>query len=1016
MIDPKTDVAALVREVSACAPNVREERLRAIATSRESIDRLCDELDHFAMADLNAAMGLGELLVNCAEATGNPHAIGRARRTWAQMLAYANRFEQSLEQVHRAVEAARKANEPAEEARAMLTSLHALARLGRFDEAIAHGEAAREVFSRLNETRLKARASANLGVTHRMRDDPARALSYFAEAIELLADDPMATAQLQSNRAEALLDTHQFDEAEHAFINARQQFEQIGARRAAAIVEGNLADLLSRQGRLDEALRHFDQAINALHGPELAAPGDVARLRAEAAEAYAAAGAWEEALQMYELALGPLAEHGMAWETARALAGLGVVLARTGQHEAAERRLREAAKRFDELGHQTAAARAEIALGDLAMRSGRANHAKELFVASLEKLTERPIDACQARHRLAQLALWSENLPAAETLLKEAIRTLDGRHHAPILAELWRTRAHLRREQGRQKEAIDDLRRAVEYVERIRGVLPPGRLRTSFLGTRADVYGELLLMLLDAKDVDSGLRPDELCTARRAVPQLDREAFRVAEQARCRTLLDLMSGAMAAPLRSLSSEIDSDSDFRSEQADGLHEVIQLRRILNALYSKADLLSWHKRESSVGTSDESENRQTFERLERLERELALAESRLAIRGNAGGIFAEPNTVEQIIAAMPDGAALVEYFSASGGIGAFVIHNGELSVHRHMADQSTFDEHRKRFEFQLSRSLARFASRSGHDPSKGCRSDELPISGRIASQISARDINDELATLYELLMQPLASMTEGAKRLLIVPVGSLHGIPFPALFNRRSGRYLIEDYEVGILPSASLLDQLIPVTPASPREGRTEAIGETQPDDGMPPLIVGVADEHAPSIDEEVRAVQRILRNADVLIGAEATADRVLASMRGRSLVHLACHGRFVPWKPMGSGLRLADRWLTIRELFESELRGATVMLSACETGRGRIESGEESIGLIQGFFAAGARRILTSIWPLNDEYAQKMVAAAYDLWQNRDGPFASVLATVQRRMIEENVHPALWAPIMLIGKE
>src|SRR5690606_13453045 len=126
-------------------------------------------------------------------------------------------------------------------------------------------------------------------------------------------------------------------------------FEQAGVARAAAIVEGNLADLMARQGRFHQALAYFERARRRLGQTD--APGDVARLEAERAETLAAAGLHQEAADCLCEVLGSLRRHGMAWEAARARAALGRALLRLGRQAEAEQTLAAAADEFAALGH-----------------------------------------------------------------------------------------------------------------------------------------------------------------------------------------------------------------------------------------------------------------------------------------------------------------------------------------------------------------------------------------------------------------------------------------------------------------------------------------------------------------------------------------------------------------------------------------------------------------------------------------------------------------------------------------
>jgi CHAT domain-containing protein len=184
-------------------------------------------------------------------------------------------------------------------------------------------------------------------------------------------------------------------------------------------------------------------------------------------------------------------------------------------------------------------------------------------------------------------------------------------------------------------------------------------------------------------------------------------------------------------------------------------------------------------------------------------------------------------------------------------------------------------------------------------------------------------------------------------------------------------------------------------------------------------MGVPDEAAPHIAGEVGIVAATLPAARVHCGPEATRERFMAEAGQAAVIHLACHGRFEPRAPLASGLKLADGWLTVRDLYGLSLDGAVVVLSGCDTGRAERRGGDEQIGLIRAFFAAGASALLVSQWALHDETAGNLMASVYELWQNgrtQGGRgLAAAVRGAQRRLIEAGAHPGIWAPFTLYGR-
>ncbi len=192
---------------------------------------------------------------------------------------------------------------------------------------------------------------------------------------------------------------------------------------------------------------------------------------------------------------------------------------------------------------------------------------------------------------------------------------------------------------------------------------------------------------------------------------------------------------------------------------------------------------------------------------------------------------------------------------------------------------------------------------------------------------------------------------------------------------------------------------------------------QREDGANPfngaLVVGVPDETAPQIAHETRRVAATLSTENVLLGPAATVGRVTAAAQGVSIVHLACHGRFSSKSPLMSGIKLADGWLTVRDNYKLRLPRGLVTLSACNTGRTVVGSGDELMGLIRSFLAAGASSLVVSLWIVNDESAAGIMTDFYGAWQAGATPSAA-LRDAQRAMLDRRPHPAFWAPFIMEG--
>jgi CHAT domain-containing protein len=944
------DLERLLGELLGVTPERRAAFLRAQERHLELFDELTEHAERLAVSDVTRSLEASSALVRIADELGDDARRARTRRVRGQALAYAGKIEEALPWYIEAAEVADRAGSLFEAARARMSSMHALNNLGRFDESLAAGEAARVAFLSADEPMWAARADSNLGNTQRMRDNPAAALAHFDRARPLLVQDPTALAQLDSNRAHALMDLDRFDDAERAYQSALPRFEAAGMSWAAAIVEGNLADLATRQGRLSVALYHFERARR--HLEQDTAESSLARLATEHADALATLGLLEDALDAYRHALVKLVANGLVHQAVHAQAGLGRILVRMGRLDEAETWLTRAAQGLDRLGQSVARARLDLVRAAILHEQGRTADAHALVTDALLQFDDRPTDAAAAHEQLARLALDAGDAPAALGEIDRAIAAVRPLDLAPLMADLLRTRGRVLRALNRPADAAADFRASVEQIERVRGSLQAERFRTAYLGRHVPAYEDLVATVLDL--------PEAGALA---------EAFRVVEQARSRSLLESIRRALDEP-------VTPPHATGGEEAPLARRATRLRSELNALYSR---LADAERQTARSSLADLRSR-----LKTTERELAAVEDRLAAARGLGDLFAPPIELEAALARLRPGTTLLEYFIAGDELLAFVLRNGDARCVRRLARAAELRTAVQRLQFQIQRGLR-----------PGAAEQALDRRARLAA-----DAQRELTRLHALLIAPLLQDQPDADGLIIAPHSLLHAVPFHALTDGRAA--LLDRHDITLVPSASLLEA--GVAPAAGRQADA--------------VVFGVPDAAAPHIAAEASAVARTLNTSRLLLGSAATAAALLAHAGNADVLHIACHGQFSATHPQASGLRMTDRWVTVRELYQLKLRAALVTLSGCETGRAAVHGGDEHVGLTRSFLAAGARRLIVSLWTVHDASTTDLMQTFYREWDFGRGPArsaAAALRNAQRALRATHPHPAFWAPFVLIGE-
>jgi CHAT domain-containing protein len=184
----------------------------------------------------------------------------------------------------------------------------------------------------------------------------------------------------------------------------------------------------------------------------------------------------------------------------------------------------------------------------------------------------------------------------------------------------------------------------------------------------------------------------------------------------------------------------------------------------------------------------------------------------------------------------------------------------------------------------------------------------------------------------------------------------------------------------------------------------------------PLLVGVPDERISHVTDEIQVLSRLLGDAEVLLGEQATFERVCQSTSSCGVFHLAAHGLFRPEAPLLSSIRLADQWLAVQDIYNLDLSSTTlVTLSACETGLGHDAGGDDLVGLVRGFLYAGAASLIVSLWTVDDESMTRLVTGFYSHWLAGNSKVQS-LRQAQLALLKEYEHPYYWAPLILVGNE
>lgn len=258
------------------------------------------------------------------------------------------------------------------------------------------------------------------------------------------------------------------------------------------------------------------------------------------------------------------------------------------------------------------------------------------------------------------------------------------------------------------------------------------------------------------------------------------------------------------------------------------------------------------------------------------------------------------------------------------------------------------------------------------------------------------------LYSRLITPL-SLTE-QKRLLIVPHGGLHYLPFNALMGKEG--YLIDMATIRLLPSASVM-RFLSQRRTAPEQ---ELLLLGNPNLGNPDLDLAGA-------ETEVREIRKTWPESTALLRKEASKQALEEAGHLFRMIHIAAHGQFHSDSPLDSAILLApasgdDGKLTVGDLYTMELDADMVTLSACETGMGDVKGGDDVIGLNRGFLYAGVRSLVASLWQVPDRETTFLMIEFYRNLKTMNR--VDALRQAQLTTRERFPAPYFWAPFQLTG--
>lgn len=668
-----------------------------------------------------------------------------------------------------------------------------------------------------------------------------------------------------------------------------------------------------------------------------------------------------------------------------------------------------------------------------------------------------------ARTSLADVALRQLNYKEAGKLYEQALK---GAKDDKRLDLTWPAQRGLGRSQWSQaalekdakkavkmrESALDNYREAIKTVEMLRaGSLRADESRTAFLATTKDVFDEAASALAEMALLSSPAAGGQL-----SGKALDyaAEAFKVTEQSRSRSLLDLLSETGASITEGIPAEL------LKRKQDNLDQQQVIAEQLTGITLSPD--AQKKKPSDL--EDELEKLQVA--FDEIENQIRTQSPRYAAL--TGG---QPLTVAEVQdKVLDDKTALLEYSLGTEASYLWAVTKSEVSIYklppRLALGKLATDLRAQLIPSKLQRRIVGIDVMA--DSQRGLGVSATPFAEDAASFIAASN------ALYKAVIEPAGTVI-GEKRLLVVADGALNYVPFEALVKSADSAdysslpYLIKSNEIIYAPSASVIGairqqdkslggraMLILADPVfnsndARAHGTASAANAETRGLGIQSALSDVAGQDASATVESAKMqglplarlagtrteAEQIVKlaktsgtQADVWLDLDASEDNLEArDVRKYRVLHIATHGLLDAERPQFTGLVLTlvgnkseDGFLRTDEVFNLRLGAPLVMLSACETGLGKEKRGEGVMGLTRAFMYAGAPTVGVTLWSVADKSTADLMTDFYKRLLATPATASSgvsasaAMRDAQLAMIAGKKYsaPFYWAPFVLVG--
>ncbi len=825
----------------------------------------------------------------------------------------------------------------------------------------------------------------NIGLTYKALGENQQALEYYNQALSLYLTigDRNGEANILNNIGRVYSDLGEKQQALEYYNRAMPIFRTVGDQDGEASTLNNIGAAYDGLGEKQQALEYYNQAL-----PLRQAVGDrqgEATTLNNIGSVYDILGEKQQALAYYNQALTLRRAVGDRQGEAITLNNIGGIYNALGEKQQALEYYNQALPLFLAVENRSGEASILNNLGGIYSDLGEKQQALEYYNRALP-LYLAVEDQDGEAVTLNNIGLVYYNLGEKQRGLEyynQALSLYRAVKNRSGEANTLRNIAVLQYEQNNLLPASESMEQAIENIEFLRNQILTPRLQTSFFLTVEEYYDFQirLLMELHQKDSSQGYHS---------------QALYYSERIRARQLLTELQEARV--------DIRQGVDPKLVQA----EKASTKQLATALEEQAQLLRGSYRTKEQANLNQEINSLVAE-LDQIETTIRLQSPAYAAINQPTKFTLQTREIQEQV--LDDDTLLLEYHLSEQGSYLWVVSKDKVSSYE-LPPQAEIEQLANKFRNDM-------ASETINNP-------------EIVKQLS------------KIILGP-AVQELGNKRLLIVGDGTLQSIPFAALPlpNSLAQKPLIANHEIITLPSASSLEALRQQVKGRPLAPKQLAV--------FADPVYELEGQQTVDLRDLTRSAQNVCLSLPNLQYTRTEAENILAlvpenesfaafgydaslatatspQLSQYQTVHFSTHGCLNKDVPQFSGLALSvynsqgelqDPLLRLDTIYNLELPAELVVLSACETGLGSELAGEGLVSLTRGFMYAGAKRVVVSLWAVNDRSTSELMSTFYKkMYQEKLKP-AAALREAQLEMWQKDSNwqdPYYWAAFTIQGEQ